>query len=418
MTILDIAKTLSRRLKITVPTAFVASTSNNQILLKEMIYETIQALRDAYEWPELTRQYSFRTIDGLANYPLPLDYDRRINQTLWNRDQNWPLLGPVTPQLWQQLKSGLITSLPMQRHRVKGIEQNQFFIDPTPTGTDGDQEMVYEYITQTSIRPVAWAANTAYTTSSFVFFNGLILKGSVNGTSNATAGLPPVYGVDNTVLWDAIPDYVASQVYYYGQYVYANSKVYKVTTAGLSSAGSPSVTSGSETLGTVVFEYQSTPSAWAGGTEYSHGDYAVANSHALYCNHDGVSGRLAPKFYAVYGAVTTQTGQLAPPVITKKIADGAGALVWDVYELPFTQFQADTDEVLLDNELIIDGAEWRFLKNQRQAYDDFQRAAENKLDIAKTKKQGASVVSMNGRSQYPFAISIYNYADGNYGIDS
>jgi len=90
MTILDIAKACSRQLKITVPSAFVTSTSNNQILLKEMIYKTIQEIRDDYDWPELTRQHLFKSVSGLANYPLPLDYDRRINQTLWNRDQNWP----------------------------------------------------------------------------------------------------------------------------------------------------------------------------------------------------------------------------------------------------------------------------------------------------------------------------------------
>lgn len=418
MTILDIAKECSRQLKITVPSAFVTSTSNNQVLLKAMIYKTIQEIRDEYDWPELTRQHLFRTISGLANYPLPLDYDRRINSTLWNRDQNWPLIGPIDPELWQQFKSGFITTLPMQHFRVKGIEQNQFYIDPTPTDSDGDQLMVYEYITDTAIRPANWAANTAYTTSSYVFFNGLILKGQTNGTSNADAGRPPLYGVDNTVLWDAIPDYVASQIYYYGQYVYANSNVYKVTTAGLSTASSPSVSSGSETIGTVVFEFQATPAAWVGGTSYAQDDYASANSHAFKCSQGGVSGRASPKFYAVYGAVTTQTGQVAPPTVTKRIADGAGALVWDVYEQPYSAFTADTDEVLLNNDMIIDGAIWRFLQAQRQAYDDLKQDAEAKVNYCKTKKEGATVLSVSGRSFYPYALSVANYPPGNFGSDS
>lgn len=418
MTILDIAKSCSRQLKITVPSAFVTSTSNNQILLKEMIYKTIQEIRDDYDWPELTRQHLFKSISGQANYPLPLDFDRKINQTLWNRDQNWPLIGPIDPELWQQFKSGFITSLPMQHYRVKGIEQNQFYIDPTPTDSDGDQTLVYEYISQTAIRPVAWAANTAYTTTTpYVFFNGLILKCTVNGTSNADAGRPPLYGIDNTVLWDSIPDYVASQVYYEGQYVYGNSKVYKVTTAGLSSAATPSVSSGSETLGTVVFEFQSDAAAWVGGTSYAVNDYVSANSHAYKCTQAGISGRLAPKFYCTYGAVTTQTGQLSPPQITKKIADGAGALVWDVYEQPYTAFTADTDEVLLDNDMITDGAVWRFLQNQRQAYDDLKRDAELKVENCKTKKEGASVLSVSGRSFYPYALSVANYPPGSWSSD-
>jgi len=382
MTILDIAKECSRQLQITVPTSFVSSTSNNQILLKAMIYKTIQEIRDSYDWPELSRQHLFKTISGQASYPLPYDFDRRINQTLWNRDQNWPLIGPIDPELWQQFKSGFITTLPMQHYRVKGISQNQFFIDPTPTDSDANQIMVYEYITDSAIRPADWAANTAYTTSNYVFFNGLILKCQTAGTSNADAGRPPLYGIDNTVEWEAIPDYVASQIYYVGQLVASSSKVYEVTTAGLSSAASPSVSSGSETLGTVVFTYVATPSAWAGGTAYATGDY-VLSTKAYKCVQSGVSGRLAPKFYAVYGAITTQTGQLAPPTITKRIADGAGALVWDVYEQSYSAFTADTDEVVLNNDIIIDGAVWRFLQAQRQAYDDLKRDAENNLENAK-----------------------------------
>lgn len=418
MAILDIAKECSRQLRIPVPSTFVAATSNNQVLLKSMIYKTIDDIRDQYDWPELQRQYLFKTISGQGNYPLPGDYDRQINATHWNRDQNWPLIGPIDPQLWQQFLSGFITSLPMQHYRVKGIENNQFFINPTPTDSDGDQQLVFEYITKTCIRPIAWAANTAYTTSSYVFYNGLILKGAVNGTSNTDGGRPPLYGYDNTAYWDAIPDYVASQVYYYGQYVYANSNVYKVTTAGLSSAGSPSVLTGSETLGTVVFQFQATPAAWAGGTEYAQGDYAIASSHALYCSQAGVSGRLAPKFYCTYGAVTTATGQLGPPLITKKIADGAGALVWDVYEQPFTEFIADTDEVLLNNDMIIEGAVWRFLQQQRLAYDDLKEKAEQKVEDCKTKKEGTACLSVSGRSFYPYCLSTANYPPGNFGSDS
>ncbi len=418
MTILDIAKECSRQLQITVPSAFVTSTSNNQVLLKAMIYKTIQDIRDDYDWPELQREHLFKTISGQPSYPLPLDFDRRINETLWNRSQNWPLIGPIDPILWQQYKSGFITTLPRQRYRVKGISNNQFFIDPTPSDDDGNQEMVYEYISETAIRPVAWAASTAYTTASYVFSNGLILKGQTNGTSNATAGLPPVYGVDNTVVWDPIPDYVASQVYYEGMYVYANSKVYQVTTAGLSSAGSPSVSSGSQTVGTVVFEFQSDASAWVGGTAYSSGDYASANSHAYKATSNGISGRLAPKFYIVYGAVTTSTGIIAPPTLTKRIADGAGALVWDVYEASYNAFTADTDEVLLNNDMIIDGAVWRFLQAERLAYDDLREAAERKVDMCKTKKEGAEVLSVSGRYNYPWAIGPWSYADGNFGSDN
>lgn len=413
MTLLAIAQKCAARLQITNPASFYGSTNNNYILLLAMINRAIDEISNEFEWPELTKIYPFKLIDGQDSYPLPGDYDRRINESLWNKDQHWPLIGPVTPQVWEQYINGFITTLPRQRFRVRGASDSQFYINPVPDGITG-QTLVYEYISKNKRRPVAWAANTAYTTSSYVWFNGLILKGQTAGTSNATAGQPPVYGIDNTVLWDAIPDYVASQVYYEEQLVYGNSKIYKVTTGGLSSAATPSVTSGSETLGTVVFEYQATPSAWAGGTAYSEDDYAVANSHALKCTQSGTSGRLAPKFYAVYGAVTTSTGQLAPPTITKRIADGAGALVWDVYEAEYN-FTADTDEVILNNQIIIDGACWRFLQVRGFDYELDRQIALEQLDSIKSNLLGASSVNMGVQSYaWPWCIGYWSYPDGNY----
>ena len=406
-TILDIAKECSRLLQIPVPSSFYNSTSNNQILLKAIIKQTIDELRDEYDWPELQRQWLFRTIEGLENYPLPGDYDRQITSTLWNRSQNWPLIGPIDPALWQQYKSGLITTLPRQRFRVKGIRDNQFYVDPTPTESDADQQMVFEYVAKTCIRPPTWAANTAYTTSNYVFYNGLILKCISNGTS-ANNGQGPQYGIDNTVFWESVPDYVASQVYYYGQYVYANSKVYKVTTPGLSSAGAPSVSSGSETLGTVVFEYQSGASAWVGGTDYTAGDFASASSHAFRCTASGQSGRLSPKFYDV---LPTANGY-PPNSISQRIADGTA--VWEIFQTPYDDFLSDSDEVILNNDMVLDGARWRFLQAQRLPYDDLQAAAIEKLEACKTKKEGMEVLSVSGRGGYPYAIGYWSYPQGNY----
>lgn len=413
MTILQIAQKCTQRLQIIDPATFIGSANNNDILLLAMINRAIDEIADSCDWPELTKQYSFKLIDGQDSYPLPGDHDSTVNQTLWNRDQHWPLIGPITPQVWEQYINGFITTLPRQRFRVKGCTNNQFFINPVPEGVAG-QVMVYEYTSKNKRIPKTWLANTAYTTAApYVFYNGMILQCIVNGTSDNT-GSPPQFGTDNTVKWDAIPDYVASQVYYENDYVYANSNVYKVTTGGLSSASTPSVTSGTETLGTVVFTWIATPSAWAGGTSYSEDTYVSANSHGYKCIQSGISGRTAPKFYVVYGAVTGPTGNLAPPVLTKRIADGAGALVWTVYEGEYT-FTADTDEVLLDNTIIVDGAVWRFLEARGFDYMSIRQIALEQLDIAKTKKEGASMVSMNAlASSLPWYIGEWSYPDGNY----
>ena len=99
MTILDIAKECSRQLQIPVPTAFVAATSNNQVLLKAMIYKTIQEISDEYEWPELQREYLFKTIAGQNSYPLPLDFDSQITFVSRRFVLSHGLLIPLTQQL-------------------------------------------------------------------------------------------------------------------------------------------------------------------------------------------------------------------------------------------------------------------------------------------------------------------------------
>lgn len=76
---------------------------------------------------------------GQIAYPFPSDYDHVTNATAWDRQNRWQMLGPLTPQEWQTLKSGVSPSGPRRRFRVQG---NQFLLDPPPTS---NAVLVYEY---------------------------------------------------------------------------------------------------------------------------------------------------------------------------------------------------------------------------------------------------------------------------------
>lgn len=76
---------------------------------------------------------------GQEAYPLPSDYDHMIVQTQWDRGFRWQLLGPLNPQEWQVLKSGISPTGPRRRFRIM---QNQFFIDPVPYDNN---QLVFEY---------------------------------------------------------------------------------------------------------------------------------------------------------------------------------------------------------------------------------------------------------------------------------
>jgi len=290
MTILAIAQACSTRLMLPVPTSFIGSTSNNMILLKAMIDQTLAEIADDFPWPELQKEYTFTLSEGVANYDLPPDYDRRQNITLWNRSQSWPLIGPIDAVMWQQIKSGLITSLPRQRFRVKGWQDAQFYIDPTPGTDEASQTIVYEYISNITKRPKTWVTATAYLSGVYTSYNGNIYKATSNGTSGATA---------------------------------------------------PTWTTGSGSDGGVTWAYQST----------------------------------------------------------------------------YENFIADTDEVILDNQTIIDGAVWRFKAARGLDYEELKQRAEEQIQITQSKLLGADVLSVNGANNdgYPHLISIFNYPDGGWG---
>lgn len=290
MTILAVAQTCAQRLQITSPSSFVGSTDNNMVLLKVMIEQAAQEIRNEFPWPELIREYTFTLATSTDSYALPGDFDRTIMESLWNRTQKWPLIGPLDAVDWQNYKSGFTTNLPRQRFRIKYWANSQFFIDPTPTSGENGQTLVYEYVSKTVFRPKTWVTATAFAAATYCSYNGNIYYTSAGGTTGASA---PVH------------------------------------------------TSGSASDGTVTWVYQS-------------------------------------------GAFET---------ITK-----------------------DTDEILLNNQMIIDGACWRFKRERGLDFEEAMRIAEEQKDLAKSKLQGAGVLSVAKQRLGVPMMGTWSYPVGSYGL--
>jgi hypothetical protein len=83
-------------------------------------------------WRCLEREHSFDAIQDVSVYELPPDFARPISQTEWDRTNRWPMVGPETPQQWQWLKSGILSTGPRERFRLIG---NTMEIWPVP-GSD------------------------------------------------------------------------------------------------------------------------------------------------------------------------------------------------------------------------------------------------------------------------------------------
>jgi len=82
-------------------------------------------------------------------YSLPSDYSSIVPRTQWSKSQHWEMLGPESPQQWEWLLSGYISTGPRIRWRLLG---NYFQIWP---GTSDALSLGFEY------RSAAWAATAA-----------------------------------------------------------------------------------------------------------------------------------------------------------------------------------------------------------------------------------------------------------------
>ena len=69
-------------------------------------------------WRWLLRTYTFDAVQDVGTYPLPPDYARPVSQTEWDRTNRWPMIGPETPQQWQWLQSGILSTGPRERFRL------------------------------------------------------------------------------------------------------------------------------------------------------------------------------------------------------------------------------------------------------------------------------------------------------------
>ncbi|MDR6393057.1 hypothetical protein [Paraburkholderia phenoliruptrix] len=97
---------------------------------------------------------------GNESYPIPSDADHFIQQTGWDRSFRWQLVGPLTAQEWQVLKSGISPTGPRLRYRIM---DGLIFVNPVPASLDS---LVMEYYSTgwcqsaTGVPQTAWAADT------------------------------------------------------------------------------------------------------------------------------------------------------------------------------------------------------------------------------------------------------------------
>jgi hypothetical protein len=131
--VLEVLQTAASEMGLSKPlSAFDDPTDLTAVQLGALYNATGEMLVKRRVWRNLFREHSVTTVANQATYPLPPDFARPISQTEWDRTNRWPMIGPETPQQWQWLRSGILSTGPRERFRLVG---NTLEIWPVPTVT-------------------------------------------------------------------------------------------------------------------------------------------------------------------------------------------------------------------------------------------------------------------------------------------
>ena len=203
MTILEIIQDVCSELSLPRPDSVVANTDLTIRQILAIAHDDIDQMRRALDWPELQKEATITLVDGQASYALPGDYYKQIARTHWDLENDWEMVGPLTPQEWQYYKSGIVNVGIRRRFRVKGSTAKQFYLDPTPTASEAGQILRFEYVGKSCVRPKTWVTGTTFLAGSYCFYDGNIYKTTAGGVSGVT---PPTHTTgtasDGGISWD------------------------------------------------------------------------------------------------------------------------------------------------------------------------------------------------------------------------
>lgn len=142
-TLLQIVQTAADRIGIQRPTSVIGSS--NQQVRELLTYATQEGneLMKAVPWQELTKEYTFTTVqaDAQGANSLPSDWNRVLNDSMYNRTLSRKINGPITAQEWQLRKAFITASSIDYWFRIRG---GQILMTPQPSAGNS---IYYEYIT-------------------------------------------------------------------------------------------------------------------------------------------------------------------------------------------------------------------------------------------------------------------------------
>ena len=133
-------------------------------------------LLEESEWGVLRREETFTTVAGDSGiYDLPADYAYMIEQTGWERAENVPLFGPLSPQGWAYLIGRDLVSYTI--YASFRLTEGKLYLFPQPPAEG--LEIAYEYVSDSWVEVASQPgtfANQAVAAGDMVLFNGYLAE--------------------------------------------------------------------------------------------------------------------------------------------------------------------------------------------------------------------------------------------------
>lgn len=157
LNVLQIAQRACAATGLPVPNSIVGSSDPNVVQLVELLHEEGSELAARTEWQVMTWEATFTSAatesqGSILTIVDAIDHTWRtvIKDTMWDRTQREPIIGPLSPREWQAWKANQFTG-PYKRFR---ISLNRILIAPT---MEAGHTVAFEFTTR------HWLLNAAGT---------------------------------------------------------------------------------------------------------------------------------------------------------------------------------------------------------------------------------------------------------------
>jgi hypothetical protein len=233
--------------------------------------------------------------------------------------------------------------------------RGQIELDKIPGDADAGQRITFDYITKSWLSPPLWTANETVSQNTWRSSFGRNYKKTDSGAEAGGTFAPNMangIGIDGSLVLRALTPtaWTITTAYPAGSYVSNGGVYYKCITSGVSAgAGGPSGTGSSITDGTCVWKYY--PFAgWTALKAYSADTHLTYSSLFWQVLEAGISGSFSPRF-----TETTVSDNL---------------ITWTFQPQSYETLVTDSDLCHFDDEIMIAGLKWRFLRARGLAYED------------------------------------------------